>query len=862
MAMGWPLQGRDREVAAAARLLDGGRRGVLLVGEAGVGKSRLAVELAERRAAAGHHVARLAGTSSASALPLAAVAPLLPADPADAGLPALVLLRQALAGAAEGRPVTLVVDDAHLIDDASAVLVHQLVVGGEVAFLGTQRSGTVAPDAIARLWWDQLVERVEVQPLDRAATEALGADITGHALTAEQAERLWELSEGNPLYVRELLAEGDIALLPGADGQTEVASRLAELVDRRLAGLDAEAREALRHIAFGEPLGPGELDRVLSSSALVTLERAGLVVAEEDGRRLQIRVAHPLYSEVLRGGTEPEGRRAVLYRLAEALQATGARRRGDRVRLATWSVDSGLDIPADDLAAAARVARFSWDLDLARRLAEEAFAREPTFAHGEVLADALYETGDTEAILAHLDRWWDLAADDAQRAHVCCARAPGEFWRAGDAEATFAVLDRADALAPSEWRDEARGVRATLLAFAGRATEAWKVAEPLLATPPSRANVQAALAAGQALRSLGRPSAAVEVLDAALAVYEGLGEQALLISHRVLGAARGAALIDVGRLVDAEAQLAETVRLSREAGELGGVGVASLAEGWLRLQQGRIADAATCFDTSARSQEIARHHGMRRWAVASLALVRAMGGDVPGARKALADVDERAHPAQVFEQAVHRARAWLAWRDGDEAGAHRVLREAAVELRGRGDVNGMVFCLHDLARLGRAEEAAAELASVEVDGELLPLVCRHVAALARGDLDELGAVADGFAGTGAWLLAAEVASAADEAGRRGGDARAAAAWARRAEEWRSRCDALPAVGTAPASAAVPLTRREREVALLVAEGLSSREVAERLYVGTRTVESHLARAYAKLGIRSRSELAELLAAGA
>jgi DNA-binding CsgD family transcriptional regulator len=123
-------------------------------------------------------------------------------------------------------------------------------------------------------------------------------------------------------------------------------------------------------------------------------------------------------------------------------------------------------------------------------------------------------------------------------------------------------------------------------------------------------------------------------------------------------------------------------------------------------------------------------------------------------------------------------------------------------------------------------------------------------------------VAQGFADLGVWLLAGEVAASADEAGRRAGDARGAAAWARRADEWRARCDTLPAVGGVARSSAVPLTRREREVALLVAEGLSSREVAERLYVGTRTVESHLARAYAKLGIRSRSELADLLGAEA
>ncbi|HMX09211.1 MAG TPA: helix-turn-helix transcriptional regulator, partial [Microthrixaceae bacterium] len=59
-------------------------------------------------------------------------------------------------------------------------------------------------------------------------------------------------------------------------------------------------------------------------------------------------------------------------------------------------------------------------------------------------------------------------------------------------------------------------------------------------------------------------------------------------------------------------------------------------------------------------------------------------------------------------------------------------------------------------------------------------------------------------------------------------------------------------------APVPLTRREREVAILAADGLAAREIGERLYVSRRTVESHLARVYAKLGIGSRAELASLL----
>jgi DNA-binding NarL/FixJ family response regulator len=58
---------------------------------------------------------------------------------------------------------------------------------------------------------------------------------------------------------------------------------------------------------------------------------------------------------------------------------------------------------------------------------------------------------------------------------------------------------------------------------------------------------------------------------------------------------------------------------------------------------------------------------------------------------------------------------------------------------------------------------------------------------------------------------------------------------------------------------VQLTRREREIAHLVTDGLTSREVAESLFLSVRTVDNHLSRIYDKLGIRSRTELADALA---
>jgi DNA-binding CsgD family transcriptional regulator len=73
------------------------------------------------------------------------------------------------------------------------------------------------------------------------------------------------------------------------------------------------------------------------------------------------------------------------------------------------------------------------------------------------------------------------------------------------------------------------------------------------------------------------------------------------------------------------------------------------------------------------------------------------------------------------------------------------------------------------------------------------------------------------------------------------------------------CEGARTPGLAFRDAAVPLTAREREIALLAAAGIQSKQVAERLYLSVRTVDNHLQRIYRKLGVTSRAELAATLA---
>ena len=172
--------------------------------------------------------------------------------------------------------------------------------------------------------------------------------------------------------------------------------------------------------------------------------------------------------------------------------------------------------------------------------------------------------------------------------------------------------------------------------------------------------------------------------------------------------------------------------------------------------------------------------------------------------------------------------------------------------------------LNDLVRFGRAEEAVERLRWLTgvVDGPLVQAHCAHAVAVAEGDTDALQAVVDDYEALDVLAYAAEGAAERGELLQRRGHGRLAAAAMQRSVELATRAGG---VRTPPNGAwrwGRTADRPRAEVALLAAGGRSSREIADVLYLSTRTVETHLARSYRKLGIeRRRSELASALGTG-
>ena len=144
------------------------------------------------------------------------------------------------------------------------------------------------------------------------------------------------------------------------------------------------------------------------------------------------------------------------------------------------------------------------------------------------------------------------------------------------------------------------------------------------------------------------------------------------------------------------------------------------------------------------------------------------------------------------------------------------------------------------------------------DAPVIAVFADHAAALDSRDAPGLAAAGERFEALGCILWAAEAwARAAAEFESAGREASSRSARAR-CGALLSRCDGAqtPTLGGAPLGAT--LTPRERDVALLAARGIPNREIAQRLVVSVRTIESHLAQTYRKLGINDRAQLANML----
>jgi DNA-binding CsgD family transcriptional regulator len=864
MRLSWPLIGRSEEMRTIeAAIAASDVSGVLICGAAGVGKSRIAREALSAAASQGCETRWTVGTSSARAIPLGAFNAWAPSGVTDT----VQLLRgviESLTAASSGAKVVVGVDDVHLLDDLSAFVVHQIIQRGAAKTILTVRDGAPTSDAIQEVWTGTQFERLDLQPLSPDETTALLSATLGGSVDTDAAQRLWKLTRGNVLYLRNIVeqevADGRILQEHGCwrwIGDPIMPPGLVELIESRMGDLPTPVSDVIDVLAVGEPIELGALKRITDAAAVEEAETRGLITLEPAGGGIEVRVAHPLYGQVRRRRAARSRLRRLRGLVASELAASSDR---DDIRLvvrrATLSLDSDLTPDADLLVRAAHGAVWLADLPLADRLAEAAVdagaGPEPNFVRAHALS-WLGRGEEAEAVLADIST---SQLTDHDHARFAFLRSSNMLWALGDPPRAKELIDEASRITPPHARTyidafltvywfamdqpkaaaqasktlaledipvvgtEIAWVLAQIYADAGRATEAVAAADAGYAA---------------ATRSLDAPHMRFNIADAEVSalLLSGQVAEALDVAERTRQQAA---------LLPGEAQLLGAAVAGRAA-----LGAGDLHSACLLLEQ-----AAEGLSASHAIGWGYRYNIPRMTALAMRGLT-----DEAAAALAALDMVPRRFRSLDYEQSL--ARAWVDAGQGAVSEATTVLLSAAKRAGATGRFAAEVVCLQTATQFGDRAGAPRlrELESI-VEGPRVGLAARFAEALCDGDAAELSLLSEEFERMGDLVAAVDSAAHAAAAYRRRDKRGSALVCAARADALAVQCGGVCTPALRQAAEPLPLTDREAEIVMLIGEGLSNRAVAERLTLSIRTVESHIYRAMLKTGTTSRDELATLI----
>jgi DNA-binding NarL/FixJ family response regulator len=844
--------GRTGEIGELGRALEATRAGtgqtVLIAGEAGIGKTRLASEVARlaRRAGFEAFVGRsidLVGTQLPY-LPFAeALRPL--GEPWRAGrqaagsqLRVFEATLELLTGAAAAAPVLLVLEDLHWADtstlDLVVFLAHNLHER-PVLLLATYRADEPASagrmlrlaDGVRRSG-SALV--LELGPLGRDELAALLAVRAGACLPAAVTDTIVARSEGNPLFAEELLAAT-------GDGSGELPRGLRDLLLQRVARLDHPAQALLRLAAAAGrevryPLlrATAELAEEELRDSLRQVVDHGILLAERETGSFRFR--HALLAEAVYATILPGEREELHARLAGELARNGM---AGAAELAPHWAAAGR--PAEALAAsvaAARQAEAVSGLAEAHTHLERALALWPAVPDAAGLArlDLAGLCAWTAGLASHVGaatraveltrRAIELVgSEDLPRAALLRVDLGEYLYETGSDDAALAALERAVELAPAQppsaERAYALGSLAGGVMVAGRHAESLPIGEQALALArelgAAEAEVRALTVLGGDLAYLGRGEEGAAHFRQALQLAEEIGDH--------LGLARAYAnftdaLTMLGRLRESARLGQAGLKVMRRYGINNTLLVANQIEALLAIgdwdEAERLSAAALRGITAS----------FPYWLLTIRADVETGRGDYDAARTHLNNAsatlrEDRVHG--LYDACLAELALWeRRWTDADAAiknGIAQARQREAAHIRVQMCAKGL-RAHAELAALARARRDA-----VAIDGWLTQ--ARELITVARRAAAEASAVTPN---AGGWLALAEA-----EYERARGPARpeswaqAAAAWQRLERpplvaycHWRQ-AEALVAAGASRTEAAVPLREAHAVAARIEARPL-------------------------------------------
>jgi DNA-binding CsgD family transcriptional regulator len=874
------------------------RRCVALSGPPGIGKTSMVTRLEQHWIDRGLEVHRASTSLSAQRVSLAALAGLLARQ--STTIAAAVNDLRALSG-------LLVIDDADLLDEDSAVVIHSMARGHSVLLTVRERRVNV-PDAVTRLFSDPGTDRIVIAPLSTADATQIMETRLGGPLDRHSTDQLLRTSEGNPLLLRELLDTslhaGTLTLRHGVWTLRELtaASSIREVFRERVARWPRAAAQVIATVAVAESVPKPLL--VECFGAAIVNEAQSLDAFQFRTGTGEIETRHALLNDAVMAELSRDQRRGLL----RALVMAGANRHDlgvTHLRLGLWlailgddeKLDTDVVLQAADKAYSAQHRRESL------ALAKLAYRNNPCRKTLEffIRVGGHVERHVTGRLNGHIEGHQpgqnELSqpglVDEVLRVGELMHRCEAYVYGVGPlddlvdqirfAEATTtnseALLDYQMMNAWMEFSHGCHSERAIdLLAPIARGD--FSLAAPRVASMPAAIScklvgrlhesnaIALRLASVQSLLqiSLGaycEAEAHVELgrMDLAKVNLEFLSELENTdnIPAKLLRCQVEARIhLRSGRPREACRTLGTYVALTENFDPVGG---GAFARAWLAvaLAWSDGAGGTGGPDTSGGSTAIGGSGGSEASGIGGSGGSGTFGASRPSQLAPEVTISEPVSPpayAAFFACDFLLAHAQYLAESGMLIDARNAALTLVEQSKSKGQHLLAMWAAHLALRI-QPSNPVRDLVLAQasrIDGDLAETVAQHAVALVNDDGPALEKVAQRFVDLGHLSLAHETYVVASRAYR-----------AQSLKSAASRCsveaDHLHADGCVPSFAVrkVPvtvevLTLREREVAMAIAEGLSQRAAAEALGMGIRTVETHLHRAYRKLGVTNTFEL--------
>jgi DNA-binding CsgD family transcriptional regulator len=869
--------------------LQPGHGGVLIVGEAGMGKSTLAQQVL-KGFGPDTHIEYVRGSQASSQIRYAPLGILL-SGVDDDGLehPALVLegIAATLLDRAKGKRIVLFVDNAENLDTFTSAALVQLARARIVTLFVASQDVDASDGAFMQLWIDGDLRRFDVEPLDPADSEALLEEVLGGKISSVAARSLWQNSGGNPRYLR-VLARDQVAAKTLVEHNTiwvlerplVFTGNIVEVMRPRLLQLPPEHRRLVEQLALAGGISLSALRRLANSLDLEQLEAKGTITVELGSDPL-VRVGGQFLRGVITSMLTPGRTRELWDEVARAVHPEDVSERY-LPDLGIWALECGASLPTEKVLQAAAAANDKLE---PRRALQMIGALKPQHRGAAGLREevrALLLLGNhlqAEALLADFSPTKDepiatLVALTGERFAV--ARATGgtiddcfhELKNlrgrlvsqlgtstgsdlGGEADATVRRRNETLEIALGE----TLLIEAEHAAFEGRYVEVPGLVKLLRDDwdRPPQIRLRAGALLCEAWTVIGRQMEAISLGHMLLAE---LADPCLPKRLRdVVGTGVFTSLILAGQL-DSCLGYCETSRVPAGASLYSDGG--DLALGLVHARAGRAEEALAALLPAASQLKVTGNGGGTGLAHAAAAYSYSLLSDENNTRRHLAAAAASAgHQRRLVRRTIEYFSLLASQRLQLSNEAAAVLdRTGTEELAAGNAAVAMIFHSAAAREGGRSFAGNLQKAAAACNGQAAHLCAEFSAGLLSQDPEILLKAAGSAAALGDILFSYDAARAAQAAAVIGGN-RAAARKARAIENAGYR--RLQGTSTITAVLA-SLSPFELNLAQLAAQGSSSASLGRRLHLSPRTVDWHLGKMFAKLHISGRADLSELLVA--